>query len=1213
MQSSRTNKQEWSGGKGRSLWTYFVHGTLLLAVVCLLVPLGHAQYRASLQGVVQDPTGAVVPGAKVTLTNNETNISVTDVTDTKGVYTFNTLPLSHFTLTVEAKGFAPKTIENVSILPEQANALNIGLAVGATSQTVTVSGTGEPLMNTASASISGVISAKDIQSMPSFNRDVFQLAQLAPGVFGDASQGSGGGTYTLPGSNMAGTGAADGIFKTENAPQIIANGGQNETNGISIDGISTESAVWGGSSVITPTEESVKAVTVVSNSYDAENGRFGSGQLQVTTQNGTNVIHGSAFLKADRPGLNAYQAWNGPNSTGAGTPAQKGVNKDDQRFNQFGGSVGGPLWKNKLFAFFALEALRDDSVNTAQGWYESPQLFAMAPSGSIAAQMFSYPGEGVSSSAVVTQTCANIGLTEGVQCRTVPVGSGSATAVNLGSPITTPLGTQDPTFVKAGIPGVGNGLTNVPTLAYYTTVEPTTDHDIQYNGRVDANVTNKDLVFFTLYWVPVSTSFYNGAIRKADFWNHTQTNDAYSAEWDHTFSPNMINEARVNAAGWRWNEIASNPQEPWGLPTDSIGCAGGACPAFYGAPGPSVFDQWTYSYKDVLTKVAGTHNLKFGGEATRLYYLNEAPWSARPSYGFNNMWDMLNDAPANEGANFNPLTGAPTLNRQDNRLTMYAGFVQDDWKARPNLTINMGMRWSYFGPLSSKEGNLSILQLGNGSGMLTDASFRLGEQSNLSKNGNDNLYNSQKTNFGPQLGFAWSPKWFQDKMVVHGGVGLNYNQNEIAILANGNANPPDEVGLTFADSVLNQPVGPQGIIYGMANTPTNFNGFAPNPNAIEGFNTKNIPTYCPQNKGGVCSPISVVGFPANDQTTYTYHYSLDAQYQISNLWVASLGYQGSESHHLLRQYNLDEYASALQIPLNPSLGYYVGFYANDANANYNALMADIKHQFNKSYQVEAQYTWAKSMDDGSQPYYMDPYQWDPKAAWGRSDYNIQNAFKLFGIWSPVFFTGNNLMHKVVDGWSLSGILNLHTGFPWTPTYNTPGCSLLFCQSGFNTLRPAAYLGGAGTSTSNSTFESGPSTGPSNTPFNKNYPKGALAYYTIPVTTPGQPFATVAANPDSVVVPSVARVARNSINGPGYRDFDMTLLKSFGLPKAPVLGNDAILEIRMDAYNLFNTVNLNVGTINTVISNDGVHSNPAFGQAQGALGSRTIEMQARFQF
>ncbi|MGC9293553.1 MAG: carboxypeptidase regulatory-like domain-containing protein, partial [Acidobacteriaceae bacterium] len=1004
--------------------------------------------------------------------------------------------------------------------------------------------------------------------MPSFSRDVFQLAQFAPGVFGDGSQASGGGTNSLPGSNMAGTGAADGIFKTENAPQIVSNGGQNEMNGISIDGISTASAVWGGSSVITPSEESVKAVTVLSNNYDAENGRFGGAQIQVTTQNGTNHLHGSAFLMAERPGLNAYQAWNGPGSTGSGTPAQKGVNKDDQRYNQFGGSAGGPLWKNKLFAFFAYEALRNDSVNTGQAWYETPQYLQMAPSGSIASQILSFPGEGASYSSVVNEGCSNLGLIEGVQCRTIP-GAG----VNLGSPITTPLGTQDQTWSSFQSPGIGNGLTNVPTMAYVTTVMPATDKETQYNGRVDANVSSKDLVYGTLYWVPASTTYYNGAIRKADYWNHNQVNDAFTGAWNHTFSPNMLNEARVNAAGWRWNEVSSNPQEPWGLPTDSIDNIGNLSGSTtnFGAAGPSIFDQWTYSYKDVLTKVQGTHNLKFGGDVTRLYYLNEVPWSARPSYSFHNFWDMLNDAPYFEGGNFNPLTGSPTMNRQDDRITMYALFAQDDWKVRPNLTINAGLRWQYFGPMSSKENNLGVLLLGTGTDMLTGMSVRQG----------GNLYNAQKGNFGPELGFAWSPLAAQSRLVVHGGFGINYNQNEIAIQANGNANPAHIIGIGFQDAVLNQPVDQTQILYGMANTPTNFNGFAPNPNAIEPFNSNYIPT--------TGAPIGVTGFPNNISTIYTYHYSLDTEYDLGNNWVATLGYQGSASHHLIRQYQMNFIAAFHGYPLNPRVNN-TDYYANDANADFNSMLADIKHQFSQSFQIEGQYTWAKSMDDGSQPYYEDPYQWYPKESWGRSDYNVQNAFKLFGIYTPVIFHGNGWLEKTAGGWTISGIMNLHTGFPWTPVYNAPGCGIFYCGSGFTTLRPAAYLGGAGHDTSNSAFESGP--GPGGKQFNKNYSKGALAYYTIPNTTPGPSFAQAAATGPGPL-PQNSYVARNSINGPNYRDVDMTFLKTFGLPNMPVLGNAALFEFRVDTYNLFNTVNLNGGSISTAINTGTTAtSNPA---------------------
>src|SRR6201999_4061517 len=150
---------------------------------------------------------------------------------------------------------------------------------------------------------------------------------------------SGGGSYELPGNQGPGgsSGGNAGIFATENGPQIQARGGQYETNGITVDGISTVSAVWGGTSVITPSEDSVQNVKIVSNSYDAEVGRFSGGQIQVTSKSGTNDLHGSAFFKASRPGLNAYQRWNGLGLETPGTPAFRGLNRDENRFNNYGG------------------------------------------------------------------------------------------------------------------------------------------------------------------------------------------------------------------------------------------------------------------------------------------------------------------------------------------------------------------------------------------------------------------------------------------------------------------------------------------------------------------------------------------------------------------------------------------------------------------------------------------------------------------------------------------------------------------------------------------------------------------------------------------------------------------------------------------------------------------------------------------------------------
>lgn len=1151
---------------------------ILIPVVLLFAQFAHAQFRSSIQGVVTDPQGAVVPGVTLRLTDADTNKVFTTITNGSGVYNFNALPPNHFSLNAAMKGFKTKTIQDVQLIPEQANAVNIQLEVGDASESVTVSGDSIRALDTETASISGTVSGNQIEHMPSFGRDVMQLTQLAPGVFGDGGQGSGGGTRNLPGTQIGGPGSTDGIFKTENGPQIVANGNQNNTNGVTIDGISTASAVWGGTTVITPTEESVDNVKVVANNYDAENGRFSGAQIQVTSKSGTNTIHGSLFFKADRPGLNAYQRWNGPDSILPGTLVMRGLLRDNSRFNQFGGSVGGPFWKNKLFGFFAYETLRNNTTATSNGWYETPEFLKEAPSGSLAAKYLAYPGEGASSNGVVNATCASINLAEGPLCQTIP-GRG----LDVGSPLKTALGKHDPTWKDASSPGVGSGLDGIPDIALLSTVGPKLVTETQYNGRLDANVTGKDRLSFTIYWVPVSITSYNGPVRAANLYHHSAINDAFAGLWNHIFSPTLLNEARVNAAGWRWNEINTNPQVPFGLAQANFGVNGtpygnNVTLNRFGAPGPSVFNQWTYSYQDILTKVASRHTIKMGGGVTRLNYLNQT--NARPSYAFTNIWDFLNDAPYSENGTFNPRTGTPTANRQDNRVNLWGFFVQDDFKMTSTLTLNLGLRYSYFGPFSSKQGNLSTVQPGAGQALLTGLSMRIG----------GNLYKAQKGNFGPQFGFAWNP---QTKLVVRGGFGLNYNQNEIAITANGTSNSPNVLDGSYCCSSASS--SNPAIVYALPSDTHTLFGYPANPSAIATFGSNNLPTTGTTN---------VTGFDQNVHTIYTYHYSLDTQYSLGGNWVASLGYQGSLSRHLLLQTNLNALAATAGIPLNPTLTS-VGYYSNTGSASSNSMLAGLKHQFSHSFLLDAEYAWGKSMDQGSQPYYTNPYPYNNSLAYGRSDYNVQNAFKLYGMWQPKFF-GNGWREKVAGGWSLSGIFNLHSGFPWTPTYNVSGGTLYYQNSPFKSLFPAAYLGGAGHDTSNDAFKSGP-VGLDKTP-NRNYSNGALTYFTVPT------YQAVKANlPATGPAPQTPGVSRNSLNGPGYKDVDATISKSFGFPTLPVVGENARLEFRVDAFNVFNNLNLDGSSIVSTISTDGKSSNARFGQAQKALGSRTMDIQLRFAF
>jgi hypothetical protein len=1173
----------------------FAGAAAIMFLSCFAGPAAQAQYRASLRGVVSDPTGAVIPGATVTLTNVDTSEKQVSTTDDSGIYNFNALPPGKFSLTAERDGFQKKVVDGVQIIPEQPNALNLTLEIGQASQTVTVNGSEIPALDTATADTGQSISANEIQRMPVYQRDVTSLIQLAPGVLATGAQSGGGGGFQAPGTQ---TGASSGgggnlghsssIFATENGASANANGGQFETNGYSVDGISTVSAVWGGSTVVTPSEDSVGNVKIVTNSYDAENGRFSGALTEITSKTGTNNLHGSFFVQITRPGLNAYQRWNGPSSvqafdpaTGAKlTPSARGLLRDEDRYNQWGGSIGGPIWKNRIFAFFAYEGQSQTVPATSTQWFPTSALTALAPANSIAATYLNFKGAGVLGTVIASVTCADAGLTEGVNCVTIP-GQG----LNIGSPLTTPLGTQDLTYVNPSTPGVGSGLSDVPDITQYSISNPTSNDFKQWSGRLDADVTSKDHASFAIYWVPASTTTHNGGLGYQLF-NHSQINDAFSVIWNHTFSPTLLNEARANAAGWRYNELNTNPQAPFGLPQASLSGTpniGSQSLGDLGVPAPAHLDQWTYGYKDVATKVLHTQTMKFGFDFTRLYYLND-PIGA-PNYTFYNLWDFLNDAPEAEGGPFQATTGIPGGFRNDNRQNLFGVFFQDDWKARPNLTLSAGLRYSYFGPLTDKNNNQGVLTFGGGADLLTGITIRT----------HIGAWNAQKLNFGPQVGFNWSPSWYKGKVVFRGGYGLNYNQEQIA---NSNVNDGNPPGTSSVPGTSKNPtqINPN-ILYALSSSPTNIFGFPANPNTITTFNSAGLPTAGGANIGAL---------PGHLPTEYIEHYSLDMQMDLGHQWVATLGYVGSSGHHSLYNYDSNAFGQIYGAPLNPLVNS-INTFGTLGKSNNNMMLAGLKHQFANTFSLEAQYAWAHSMDTDSGPYSRDVYLYNTRYSYGRSDFDINQSFKVFGVWQPVIFHGNRAwVEKIVGGWSLSGIAGFHSGYGWTPLYGSS--HQIYCNScnyGFQNFRPA-FLGAAtALNHSNNAFKTGnqfPNPGTANTGTNQNL--FANNYFEVPdysdaiTDNPGQ------ATTNFIPPPGITR---NSFPGPRYRDIDVNIAKAFGLPKMPVLGEGANLEIKANMLNAFNFLNINPSTISTNISSSNL------GQASGALGSRVITFQARFSF
>jgi hypothetical protein len=1176
--------------------------TRLLVCAVFFASAAQAQYRASIQGTVTDAQGAVVEGATLTLTAKETNISKTATSASDGIYAFSGLAPGHYSLAVQKTGFKKELLDDVTVTAEQANAVNVQLQVGQVTEAVTVSGSELPAIDTETGNVAGTLTSDEIQNLPSFGRDPYQLARLAPGVFGDGSTSGDGRGSTLPGSNQISSGSTGSIFMTENQPQIVAGGTRNNGNSYQVDGVEVNSLAWGGSAVITPNEEAVKEVQIQANPYSAENGRNSGAQVLVVTKNGTNDFHGSAFAKIHRPGLDAYQRWNGPFP---GSTAPFGHLRDNNRFNQFGGSVGGPIFKNKLFFFYSMEQLRN-VVNGSgpSGWYDTPQFDSLvasnAPS-SIAAKFMGLPGSAVKFTQINPVTCAQAGLTEGTNCVTVKDSGGNIIGLNVGSPTNAALGTKSSSSLGGGLCN-GTTIPCTPDIFNVSTLQSDRNIATQYNGRLDYQATSKDLVAFSIFWVPNNNDgFFNGGARTYNLWNSDRLNYSPTVLWDHTVNANILNEARFNVTRWWYNEVTSNPLGPFGFPAASILNLGfgefgnGTCPfcGLFGPAGPGIFYQTTYNIRDTLTKIHRSHSLKFGTDIYKEQDNDETPWAGQPGYNFNNLWDFANDAPSQQAGDYNPVTGKPQNSIKHIRANIYSLFAQDDYRLKPNLTVNLGLRWEYFGPIHDKSGNFSTAALGPGTSVLTGLHMRLG----------GNLYNSSYHNFGPQIGFAWSPRRivhheFNNKFVVRGGFGIAYNRMQEAVTLNGRFNPPlDESFSYWSGTALTG----SNVFYAVADNPRDFNGYPSTPAAVTTINpTTNLPACAP----ATCAAVGVTAFDANLPTPVVYRYSVEGQYDLGSHWVATVGYQGSQSRHFTRQINNLNWLYPNN--LNPAVAG-VDFYTNDANASYNALLTQIQHQFARTFSIDAQYVHSSCMDHGSQDYYSDPYPFNVNASLGHCDFDSTNAFKAFGIWSPRIFRGSSdWREKIVGGWELSGIYTFHSGFPFTPFFGGP----LSCCNG--QVIPAGYKGGAGSNYGNSTFEqpNGNFSQLASLTCSNANPCTSIPYFAIPTLTASG-------------VPPFPGLQRNLFRGPRFHDFDFSMRKDFGLPHVKGLGEGAKISLRADFYNLFNTLNLspisglqhlgNLSFDSTTNTTTVTGLDQGFGRAGSAQGARVVEFQFRFQF
>ena len=1173
-------------------WT-FLGALLLLIPVCLFTPAAHAQFNASLSGTVQDPSGGVVPGATVTLVNTATKEQKTATTGASGFYRFGELGPGHYGMTVNAKGFQQQSFPDVALAAETPRDLNVTLSLGQSSETVTVDAS-RALLPSGDATVSSTISTQEITQLPVFGGDPYELLRTSVGVTGDGARAGSGGAVSLP-NNTSQNQSNYGIFQTENQIQISAAGQRVTSNTYAIDGVTVDSLLHGGAAIITPNTESVGQITVVTSNFDASLGWNVGAHTETVTKSGSNDIHGTMLFQYDEPGLNAFQPYGGPTVTaGVFAPPIKDENK--QRL--WAASLGGPIKKNKLFWFGSYEGAKSSSQSFSEQYVPTPQFYsglaAARPNGLVASTLKNPAAQAVVR-AILPGSCTAIqgGATTSSVCQ--PVGTGFDIGSFAGSEGTYLSSSNSTTPNQT----VGNGLDGIPDLEFAQISTPAKYRGNQFNGRVDWFASEKNQIAGSFYTQKLDQTSLDPAAGAAPDTNlpFKPFNSSATVLYIHTFSGTLINEARANYTRFADNQVRDSAGlVNWGVPglyAQNYGFGSMDFSIRSEADTPAIFAENTYEIRDMVTKTWGPHAIRMGGQFRIDQDNDNLSGLARPTYAFQGIWNMANDAPLYEGIAADPNTGGIGNASRAFRDHYIAAFVQDDWKIRPRLTLNLGMRWEYFEALYNKTFEINNLQLATTPGLqLINSRF-------IPVN---HIWPTTPNAFAPKLGFAWLPFHDNSRVVIRGGFGVSFDRFDAEPFITSYENGPGyfSYGLCCAGTNTPPSVGTTGIVFGYGSSDSPFS-YAPNPNLATGTNAiTGTPNGLKMANGQIAPPPQIETYSGSPLTTQPtlYNFSLDNQFELPFQTVFGIGYQGSSGFHFLRLvdqnflYSQSNGTCAAGGACTPGVNQSPFFAAyvptSDVHTSYNALNAHVEKRMQHGVEFTAAYTWSKSMDNssnegpGSLSNQTNPAF--PKTEYGPSDFDVRNRFTAAGVWTLPTPKGGLLVREGLGGWQINGVYTWHTGFPWTPTVGVPSVLLVNGAAQIQPTRPLGYKGGAGNSCANSAYIHG-----------TNFPLGGPAYFTyagngLPSGATGQP-----------------GIGRNSWNGPCYLDTDMSFAKQVTMH---VADHDALLRFQGNFYNIFNHTNLQPLSFGT---NETNISQPVFGLAPLADNGRVIEFQLRAQF
>jgi len=1141
----------------------FVSGLFILVLSVSV----SAQFKAGIQGTVKDTSGALVPDATITLTNSETGKTQAAISNDEGFYRFTNLAPGKYKIKVEQTGYKQSTIDIV-VSAEGMQGIDVALEAGDVSAVVTIASDTVGLLRTEDANVDRALTTQEIRQLPQTGRNPYELVRLTPGILGDGARAGNGNAVNLPNTTGPG-GSNNSIFQTENQVPISSAGQRVSFNNFTIDGVSVNSYNWGGAAIVTPNQEAVKEMRVMSTTYSAEDGRNSGAQVKVVSQSGSNDVHGSAFFKYNSPKLNAFNKYGGPNA--------RPVRVNDY-IRQFGGSFGGPLplphfgeggpttvWgKDKSFFFFSYEGLRNSVTNTGLAYVETPeyrQLVQQLRPGSVTARILSASGITPRIVNVLAPTCAAFG-NDPARCRVVSGG------IDIGSP-TGATGQ----YVSLGN-SVGGGFDGIPDLQQVQFSLPGRNHGNQYNVRLDFAPNSRDTVTFSTFITGLDNLGSDGGAQGRPIADlpFKPLNSSGTLLYTHLFSASLLNEARFNVSRFSINQVGDVEAAGTnlGIPRVEVEGLPIGDRVRFGAPrgegNPGVFAQNTFEFTDTVSKTFGNHGFRLGAVIRKEQDNSDlSAGGARPVYSFFGLWNLANDTPIFEGINADPRTGSPATFHPYFRTNYFAGFVQDDWKFRPNLTLNLGLRYEYYSPATEKFGRLTNV-------------FFTGQNLNtIQVRQVDRLSEPDRNNFAPRLGFAYTPGGLRvgnffngGKSVIRGGFGIAYNRIPVAPLNNVRGNPPLFARFNLccgtAPTDFGSPFAGGTILY-TTGTTTSIGSYPVNPALGQGVRPDG---------SVVAGAVELWGTPQDFPNPYVYGYSLEMQYELFANLVATAGYQGSAGHKLIRLVNQN-----FIFPNNPNF-FQIFFSTPDVNSNYNALNLNLTRRYTKGLALQANYRWSKSIDQLS---YEGPgfetnqtFPQDNRTERGPSDFDVRHYFNASALYELPFFKGrNDLAEKVLGGFQITGIVTYRTGFPFTPVsgvcVSTPGGPAL-CPS-----RPQGYSGPSNLPTSNDAFISG-----------IFGPNGASFFPIVAGAPPG--------------------IGRNSFRGPKYFNTDVSLVKQIALSKLGPLGEAANLELRANFFNVFNQLNLkpfNFGSDPTHIDN------PNFGRAVEGLSGRVIEFQGRLRF